>query len=164
MPDSKISALVAATSVALTDDATIIQGGVNKKSQFQLIYDLIKTTLPMSESFAFGDEATAMTTGTAKISFHMPYAMTLTDVKVSLVTAGTGAALFTVDLNLNGTTVLSTKVTVDATQKTSATATTPPVVSVSALTVDGLMTVDIDLMDTGGLATGGKIYLIGTRA
>jgi hypothetical protein len=164
MADTKISNLTAASSVALTDTLPIVQSSTTKESTFQLVYDIVKATLPVCESYAFGDETTAHTTGSAKVSFHMPYAMTLTDVKVSLVTAGTGAALFTVDLHMNGTTVLSTKVTVDATEKTSATAATPPVISVSALTVDALMTVDIDLMDTGGVAAGGKIYLIGTRA
>ena len=89
--------------------------------------------------------------------------MTLTDVKVEVVTAPTGSVA-TFDLNEAGTSVLSTKVTIDATEKTSGTAATPPVVSDSALAEDALMTVDIDGIGATIAGAGAKIWLIGTRA
>ena len=115
-------------------------------------------------AIAFGDETTAITTGTAKATFHMPdFATTLTDVAVGLTTAGTGSVI-TVDLNEAGTSVLSTKITLDATEKHSSTAATPPVISDSALAANALMSVDLDAVDSGGVGAGPKIYLTVKRA
>lgn len=111
-------------------------------------------------AFAVSDEETAITTGATKITFRMPFAMTLTAIRASFATAGTTAS--TIDVNLNGVTVMAvTKLTVDANEKTSETAAVEEVISVSALTDDGEITVDIDTAGTG--AKGLKLYLIGTR-
>ena len=110
---------------------------------------------------AVGDETTVLTTGTGKVEFQMPYAFTLTDVKATVTTAPTTDAGFTVDINEDGSTILSTKITLDATEKTSATATTPPVISDSSLAADGVITVDIDALSSGGTEAGLKIWLIG---
>lgn len=116
-----------------------------------------------TESFlvAASDETTILSTGTIKTTFRIPYAFTVTGVRASLTTAGTGAALVTVDINDSGTTILSTKITIDATEKTSTTAATAPVISDSALGDDAEITVDIDTIDTDNVATGLKIYIIG---
>ena len=91
----------------------------------------------------------------------MPYGFNLTNVKAGLTTAGTGAALVTVDVHEAGTTVLSTKVTIDATEKTSATAATAPVVSDAAIAADSLIEIFVDVRDTDNVAAGLKVYLIG---
>jgi len=110
---------------------------------------------------ACSDEDTALTTGVAKITFRMPYAMTLTAVRASLTTAQTsGASLLTVDINENGSSILSTKLTIDNTEKTSTTAATAAVISDTALADDAEITVDIDLIGDG-TAKGLKVYLIG---
>lgn len=110
---------------------------------------------------AVGDETTATTTGTAKVTFRMPRAITLTDVRASLTTAGTGTVT-TVDINEGGTTILSTKLTIDATEKTSTTAATAAVISDAALADDAEMTIDVDGVGTS--AAGLKVTLIGTPA
>ena len=110
---------------------------------------------------ACSDETTALTTGAAKVTFRMPYAFTLTSVTASLTTAGTGANLVTVDINEGGSTILSTKITIDATEKTSTTAATAPVISDAALASDAEMTIDIDQIDSGGVSAGLKVALIG---
>lgn len=109
---------------------------------------------------AVGDETTAITTGTAKVTFRMPWAMTLTAVRASLTTASSSGTP-TVDINESGTSVLSTKLTIDASEKTSTTAATPAVISDAALADDAEITIDIDTAGTG--AAGLKVYLIGTR-
>lgn len=109
---------------------------------------------------ACSDETTALTTGTNKVRFRMPYAMTLTAVRASLTTAQTGGSIITIDINENGTTVLSTKITIDDNETTSTTAATPPVISDSALGDDAIITVDIDQVGTS--PAGLKIWLIGT--
>lgn len=117
---------------------------------------------PEAIQAAASDETTNLTTGTAKVTFRMPYAMTLTAVRASLSTAQTAGALLTVDINLNGVSVLGTKLTFDNNEKTTVTAATPATIVTSALTDDGEITVDIDAVGTAG-AKGLKITLIGTR-
>jgi hypothetical protein len=112
---------------------------------------------------AASDETTALTTGTAKVTFRMPYAMTVTAVRASLSTAQASGSIFTVDINEGGTSVLSTKLTIDNTEKTSTTAATAAVISDSALADDAEITIDIDQIGNGS-AKGLKVVLIGTRA
>jgi hypothetical protein len=109
---------------------------------------------------ACSDEGTALSAGTTKVTFRMPFAMTLTAVRASLSTAQTSGSIFTVDINEAGTTILSTKLTIDNTEKTSTTAVTAPVISDSSLADDAEITVDIDQIGDG-TAKGLKIYLIG---
>jgi len=119
--------------------------------------------LPTDLMFAVSDETTALTTGTAKLTFRMPYAMTLTSVRASVGTAPTGSNLI-VDINENGSTILSTKLSIDAGQKTSTTASTPPVISDSALADDAEITIDIDQIGSTIAGAGLKVTLLGTRA
>ena len=118
---------------------------------------------PCEIQLAASDETTALTAGTSKVSFRMPFAMTLTDVRASLVTAQASGSTFTVDINEAGLSVLSTRLTIDNTELTSVTAATPPVISDSALADDALITIDIDQIGDG-TAKGLKILLKGTRA
>jgi len=112
-------------------------------------------------SIACSDETTSLTTGTAKVTFRMPYAMTLSEVRASVATAPTGSTLV-IDLNESGTTILSTKISIDASEKTSKTAATPPVISDSALADDAEITIDIDQIGSTVAGKGLKIILIGT--
>ncbi len=116
---------------------------------------------------ACSDETTVLTTG-QKISFRMPFSMTLNagtaGVTGSLVTAGTGAALLTVDINEGGASILSTKLTFDASETTTTTAATPVVISDVNLAADSVITIDIDQLDTDNVAAGLKIALIGSLA
>jgi len=112
---------------------------------------------------AVSDETTALTTGTGKLTFRMPNAMTLTAVRASVTTAPTGSVL-TVDINEGGSSILSTKLTIDAGEKTSTTAATPAVISDSALADDAEITIDIDTVGSTIAGTGLKVWLIGTRA
>jgi hypothetical protein len=118
--------------------------------------------LPTEIQLAASDETTALTAGTGKVTFRMPYAMTVTAVRASLTTAQASGSIFTVDINESGTTILSTKLTIDNTEKTSTTAATPAVISDTALADDAEITIDIDQIGNG-TATGLKITLIGTR-
>jgi len=112
---------------------------------------------------AVGDESTILSTGTAKVTFRMPFAFTVTEVRASLTVAGTGAALVTVDINDDGSTLLSTKITIDATEKTSQTAAASPILSPDPFLIadDSEMTIDVDTIDTDNVAAGLKVYLIG---
>ena len=107
-------------------------------------------------------EAESATTGTGKIIFRMPYAMTLTAVRASVATAPTGSKL-KVDINESGSTILSTKLTIDTSEETSTTASVPAVISDSALGDDNEITIDIDQVGSGTAGAGLKVYLLGYR-
>lgn len=122
------------------------------------------TPSPNTQSFviAVSDETTALTTGAAKVTFRMPYAFTLTAVRASVTTAPTDAAL-TVDINEGGVSILSTKLTIDSTEKTSTTAATAAVISDSALADDAEITIDIDQVGSTVAGAGLKVTLIGIK-
>lgn len=107
--------------------------------------------------FALSDETTAITTGTAKLTVRAPYAFTITAVRASLSTASS-SGIPTVDINDGGTTILSTKLTIDANEKTSTTAATAAVISDSAFADDAEITFDIDVAGTGAKGLKVKIY------
>ena len=117
---------------------------------------------PIEIQLAASDETTALTTGTAKVTFRLPVAFTLTAVRASLTTAQASGSIFTVDINQSGSSVLGTKLTIDNTEKTSVTAATAATITTSLLTDDAEITIDIDQIGNG-TATGLKITLIGTR-
>lgn len=116
----------------------------------------VTTCIPI----ACSDETTALSGGVAKVTFRMPFAMKVTAVRASLTTAQASGSIFTVDINEGGTSILSTKLTIDNTEKTSTTAATPPVISDADLADDAEITIDIDQIGTSG-AAGLKVYLIG---
>jgi len=115
---------------------------------------------------ACSDESTALTTGTAKVSFRMPYAFTLTagagGMTASCNQAPTGAIL-TMDINEAGSTILSTKLTI-AIGSTTSVGGTAPVISDVNLAANALMSVDIDQIGSSNPGTGLKVTLIGVKA
>jgi len=121
-----------------------------------------QTHLKQTIAIACGDEVTATAAATAVVTFHMPYAFTLTGIKAGVTTAPVGSVL-TVDLNEAGSTCLTTKLTIDAGEKTSGTAATAPVIGGAgpALADNALMTIDVDGVGSGTAGAGLKVYLIG---
>lgn len=111
---------------------------------------------------AVSDESTNLTTGTAKLTFRMPFAMRLTAVRASVNTAPTGSTII-VDINEDGGSILSTRITIDASEETSETAATPPVISDSLLANDAEITIDIDQVGSTISGKGLKVWLIGYR-
>ena len=111
---------------------------------------------------AASDETTNIIAGVDKVKWRMPYAFTVTEVRASLSVAQPSGAIFTVDINESGVSILSTKLTIDNGEKTSTTAATPAVVSDTALADDAEMSIDIDQAGAAG-AQGLKVYLIGRK-
>jgi len=111
---------------------------------------------------AASDEDTDLAIDTNALTFRMPFAMTLTEVRINVKTAPVGAVI-TVDITENGTTIFSTKATIDATEKTSVTAAIDSVISDSALGDDSEMIIKIDTVGGATKGTGLKWLLIGTR-
>jgi hypothetical protein len=109
------------------------------------------------------DESTALTTGTAKVSFRMPFAATLLAVRASVNTAPTGSTLI-VDINEAGSSVLGTKLSIDASELTSTTAASAATITDSSLADDALVTIDIDQIGSTVAGAGLKVSLFVRRA
>jgi hypothetical protein len=118
---------------------------------------------PQSIIYACSDETTAITTGTAKTTWRMPYPFQVLGVKASLTTAGSTSGTTTIDINDDGTSILSTKITIDQGELTSESAATPPVLATTGYTIlpDSSMTTDVDAVSGGGTETGLKVEIIG---
>lgn len=107
--------------------------------------------------FALSDETTALTTGNAKLTMRMPYKGVISGLPRIALSTASSSGLPTVDINKNGATILSTKLTIDATEKTSVTAAAQAVVSSNSFNDDDEFTYDIDVAGTG--AKGLKVTL-----
>jgi hypothetical protein len=119
--------------------------------------------IPAVIGLACSDETTPLTTGTGKVTFRMPHAMTLTEVRASVGTAPVGSTII-VDINEGGSTIMTTnKLSIDASEKTSTTADTAAGITDSALADDAEITIDIDQVGSSTPGSGLKIWLIGTR-
>jgi hypothetical protein len=163
------------TSTTLPDPGPFKQGlvyvsdeeGVAYSNGHEWLRFLTDTAAPY-ESHLFDisrDETTVLTAGTGKYTFRTPYAFLLGDhdggpgFRASLTTASSSGAV-TIDVNVDGATILSTKLTIDANEKSSVTA-TPSVVTDDQLDDDVEITVDVDGAGTG--AVGLKMWMIGRR-
>jgi hypothetical protein len=157
---------VVISDTSLADDAEItvdidqVGDGTAKGLKVYLIGYPTSGDSTQAIFIACSDESTALTTGTAKVTFRMPYAFTLSGVRASLTTAQGGGSIFTVDINEGGVSVLSTKLTIDNAEKSSLTAAAAPVISDGSLADDAEVTIDIDQVGDG-TAKGLKVVLIG---
>jgi len=115
---------------------------------------------------AVSDETTAITTGTAKLSFSIPYNFAVVGAYATLNTASSSGTP-TFDINEGGTTILSTKIVIDANELTGGsagyqgTAAGAAVISDAAIAAFAQVTVDIDTAGTG--AKGAKVFIVGYR-
>ena len=149
-----------ATTIAVdaVDIAMLSAGGTASSSTYlrgDNSWSTVSVSTTESIIVSASDELTSLTVGTAKTTFRMPYAFTLTAVKVSLTNTSTSGNP-TIDINESGTSILSSPVAITAGQKT-ATAS----VSDTSLANLAEMTVDIDVAGTN--ASGLKVYLIGSQ-
>jgi len=136
---------------------------VNSFSSDKAVMEWADAGSTVTESFiiAASDETTALTTGTGKATFRMPYAFTLTAVRASVSTAPAGSAI-TVGINQNGSTILTTDITIADGSKTSVGG-TAPVISNPNLTDDAEITIDIDAVGSSTAGAGLKVTLIGNQ-
>ena len=93
---------------------------------------------------------------------ELPFTGTITEIGAYVDTAGITDTM-TIDVNLNGTTLMTTnKITIDTTEKSSRTAATAPALTTTAVTAGDLITVDIDAIHSGTAAKG-LIIRLGVR-
>ena len=119
--------------------------------------------LPKTElAYALADETSNLTVGTL-ITFRMPFAMTLSEVRISLNDAPTISSVIA-DVKENGVSIFSTLLSIDASEKTSVTAATPAVISDINLADDAEITVETTQIGSGDTGKGLKILLKGREA
>ena len=108
---------------------------------------------------AVSDETTALTgsTTTALGTFHAQNAGTWSEILIGVTTAPTGSTL-TCDVHKNGTTIFSTKPTIDAGEKTSVTAATAAVLSTTTYAKGDLIELFCDSVGATVAGTGLKFY------
>lgn len=134
-----------------------------------LIYDgadWVNDTAPGNQQayqLAASDLTTALTTGTNKAYFRAPRAFLLTEVRASLLTAA-AVGIVTIDIQKNGVTMLTTLLTIDATETTSVTAAVPAVIDAATDDVASDDRITIDITVSGDTATGLIVTLIGMAA
>lgn len=136
------------TAIYGQNEADIITDGPPPSGEFVLCMDC-KTT-----GYAQGmlsDMTTDITTGTSKGYWKAPVAGEIVEINIHLLTPGTSTGI-TVDINKNGSTIASTKITTDATESDSDDATTPYVLTSTTFSKGDIFTWDIDAVPTGGKA------------
>jgi len=154
--NTDLTGISLATNAAISASDSVL--GALGKLQKQ-ISDLIPVSKTENFVIACSDRATAITTGTNKMSFRNVGARKLTSVRASLDTAGTGTAT-AIDINVNGTSIFSTVLSIDATEETSVTAQTPFVFKTSShsgwsgspnyqIDDDAKVSIDFDAVGTG---------------
>lgn len=153
---------VAITAPATSATLTIADGKTLTVSQDTTLNRQASTGLPVEFCIVASDETTALTAAAGKVTFRAPYAFTVTALRCSVNTAPTGATIL-VDVNESGTTIISTKLMIDATEKTSTTATTPYVISDSAIADDAEISIDIDQIGSTIAGAGLKVWILGYR-
>lgn len=122
----------------------------------------LKTKIFEEIAYACSDETSNLTVGNL-ISFRVPFAMTLSEVRISLNDAPTVSSVV-VDVKESGTSIFSTLLSIDASELTSVTAAVPAVISDVNLADDALLTVSTTQIGSGNTGKGLKIVFKGKRA
>ena len=143
--------------------AIVPKDKVKINANFTELYGKTVTAFPVTLCYTVGDETTNLTAAANKLTVRAPFSFTLTGVRGSVNTAPVGSTIL-VDVNKNGTTVLSTKLMINASELTSTTAATPYVISVPAFADDDVISVDLDQVGSSTAGKGLKLCLNGTRA
>jgi hypothetical protein len=117
--------------------------------------------LPLRLLVPFSDQTTNFTTGT-KFTFTWRFgAASLSSTPIDLSDAPTGSAA-QFDVKKNGTSIYSTKPTIDAGETSTATAATPAVLSTTSIADGDVITIIIDQTGSTNPGKGGILTFLGT--
>lgn len=117
------------------------------------------------ESFilACSDETTNLTVGPAKVTFRIPYAFLIQEVRASVSTAPVGSDI-TIDVNVNGTSIyFAGGIFIQDGNKTSTISTVIPNQIGGSLADDDEITIDVDTVGSTTPGAGLKVTLIGYK-
>jgi len=110
------------------------------------------------------DEFTPISTGGPKTTFRAPYALELATgyVRISLTNAPIGSD-FIVDITVNGASLFTTQIRIDAGQKTSVGSATPEVYAFTAIPDDAEFLVFVTQVGSTTAGTGLKVAVTGIK-
>jgi hypothetical protein len=137
-----------------TKFVTGTEGTTNQGAKWNADGDLVEDTKIKHITFSSTDTSTSLTTGDAKAFVIVPAELNgydITAVQADVYTAGTTG---TMDIQLHNVTsaadILSTKITIDSTEKSSSTAATAAVINTAEddLTTGDIIRFDIDAVHT----------------
>jgi len=122
---------------------------------------LVNESVLYHEHIALSNETTDLTTGTSKVTFRAPRSILVTGFRISCNTAPTGSTII-VDVNKGGVSMLSTKLSIDVSEKTSVTASSQSVLitASAANAVDDDVEITIDIDQVGSTIAGKGLKLI----
>jgi hypothetical protein len=147
-------------------DTSIDTGVRNLTANYDSVYTNVQTNSAkwVLEDFivACSDESTILTTTTSAVTFRVPFAIYLNSVRASVNVAPVGSTII-VDIKQTGTSIFSTKLSIDANEETSTTAATPAVISNPNLTDNAKVVVSIDQVGSSTAGSGLKITFKGYR-
>jgi hypothetical protein len=147
-----------ADSISILDSVDLKQ---KKVSLTNLWLNYIKNKIDVELAYACSDEVTPLTVNNL-ISFRAPFAMTLSQIRISVNEASTVSSVV-VDVKENGVSIFSTLLSIDATELTSVTAAIPAVISDVNIADDALLTVSTTQVGSGNAGKGLKILFKGKR-
>jgi hypothetical protein len=110
-------------------------------------------------AIACSDETTDITTGDAKVTFRAPFAFTIHKIPRASLSTASSSGLPEVDIRNGADSIFSTKLTIDANETTSTTATTAAVLDTDHTAVSDAAEIKIDIDTAGTGAKGLKVYL-----
>lgn len=140
--------------------------GVISSGGTELSLLFAKRALPFEIGVAMSDEITTITSATtATVTMQIPFSGTLTSVYFSLGTSGSTISTYNVKKSstpgVGGTTIFSTRPTIDANEFSTATALTPAVITGGTIAINDTLTFFVDTQGTGSKSL--KAWLVGTK-
>jgi len=111
---------------------------------------------------ACSDETSDLETGDDKAQIRLPFQFELTSISANVNTAPVGSEI-SIQVQEDGSDILSTPITIDVTETTSASAAVPPVILDSTLASNSIISIDLDQIGSSTAGTGLKINLVGYR-
>ena len=163
----KASTVMTTKGDIVTYSTERVRKGVGSNSQI-LVCDATQTDgnkydyNTTSFVIACSDETSDLTTGDDKAQIRLPFQFELTSVSANVNTAPTGSTI-SIQIQEDGSDILSTPITIDASETTSETASVPPSISDSTLASNSILSIDLDQVGSSTAGTGLKVNLVGYR-
>ena len=163
----KASTVMTTKGDIITFSTERVRKGVGSNSQFLVCdstdadgnkYDFNTTSFVV----ACSDETSDLETGDDKAQIRLPFQFELTSISANVNTAPTGSTI-SIQVQEDGSDILSTPITIDASETTSESAAAPPVISDSTLASNSIISIDLDQIGSTTAGTGLKINLVGYR-
>jgi len=167
---SGVTSSTGTTNVVLSNSPTLVTpalgtpaSGVLTNATGLPLAGLLATAKQETFSFAISDNTTALTTGT-KFTWYVPYALTLTDIQASVLTAPTDATLI-IDVHDAGTTIMTTdKLDIETGEFHTKDAATQPALTDTALATGAKIEFIVDQIGSTVAGAGAVVYLVGYAA